>query len=108
MDAILAVSALAMASAVAWTDWVISCCGVGSEAMSQMLDGQMLIMVTLAKQGGGYKNIYISGTVGPIYFKLGQCIGEGCALPLDDIIFMIMTSQGVYGCTKCIQDGFQA
>ena len=34
MDAILAVSALVMASAVAWADWVISCCGVGSEAMS--------------------------------------------------------------------------
>ena len=36
MDAILAVSALVMASAVAWADWVMSCCGVGSEAMSQV------------------------------------------------------------------------
>ena len=36
MDAILAVSTLAMASAVACTGWVISCCGVGSEAMSQV------------------------------------------------------------------------
>ena len=45
MDAILAVSALAMSSAVAWVDWVMSCCGVGSEAMSQVLDGQVLIMV---------------------------------------------------------------
>ena len=36
MDAVLAVSALAMASAVAWADWVMSCCGVGSEAMSQV------------------------------------------------------------------------
>ena len=75
MDAILAVSALAMASAVAWADWVISCCGVVSEAMSQMLDG--LIMVRLGKTGGGYKSAYISGTVSPIYFKLGQGVGEG-------------------------------
>ena len=29
------------------------------------------------KQGGGHKNAYISGTVGPIYFRLGQGIGEG-------------------------------
>ena len=75
MDAVLAVSALAMASAVAWADWVMSCCGVGSEAMSQMLDG--LIMVRSAKQGGGYKNGCISGTVSPIYFKLGHDVGEG-------------------------------
>ena len=34
MDTILAVSVLAMASAVAWADWMMSCCGVGSEAMS--------------------------------------------------------------------------
>ena len=50
MDAVLAVSVLAMASAVAWGDWVISCCGVSSEAMFQILDGQ--IMVRSAKQGG--------------------------------------------------------
>ena len=38
MDAVLAVSALAIASAVAWADWEMSCCGVGvsSEAMSQV------------------------------------------------------------------------
>ena len=47
MDAVLAVSVLAMASAVAWADWVISCCGVSSEAMSQMLEG--LIMVRSEK-----------------------------------------------------------
>ena len=68
MDAVLAVSALAMASAVDWADWVMSCCGVGSEAMSQMLDG--LIMVRSAKQGG-YKNGCISETISLIYFKLG-------------------------------------
>ena len=51
MDAVLAVHALAMASAVAWADWVISCCGVSSEAMSQVLDG--LIMVRLEKPGRG-------------------------------------------------------
>ena len=39
MDAVLAVSALVMASAVAWADWVESCCGVGQ------------IMVRSAKQG---------------------------------------------------------
>ena len=45
----LAVSALAIASAVAWADWVISCCGIGSEAMSQVLGGQVLIMVRLGE-----------------------------------------------------------
>ena len=50
MDAVLAVNALTMASAVAWADWVISCCGVSSEAMSQVLDG--LIMVRLGRTGG--------------------------------------------------------
>ena len=49
MDAILAVSTLAMASAVALADWVMSCCGVGSEAMSQTLDD--LIMVISGKWG---------------------------------------------------------
>ena len=55
IDAVLAVSALAIASAVAWADWVMSCCGVGSEAMSQVLGGQVLIMVRLEEiQGEGY------------------------------------------------------
>ena len=38
MDAVLAVSAPAIASTVAWADWKMSCCGVGvsSEAMSQV------------------------------------------------------------------------
>ena len=49
MEAVLAVSALAIASAVAWADWVISCCGIGSEAMSQVLGDQVLIMVRLEK-----------------------------------------------------------
>ena len=41
IDAILAVNTLAIASTVAWADWVMSCCGigVGSEAMSQVLGG---------------------------------------------------------------------
>ena len=43
MDAVLAVSTLAMVSAIAWADCVISCYGVGSEAMSYM--------VRSAKQG---------------------------------------------------------
>ena len=36
MDAVLAVSTLAIVSVVAWADWEMSCCGVGSEAMSQV------------------------------------------------------------------------
>ena len=43
IDVVLAVSTLAMLSAVAWADRVISYCGVGSEAMSYM--------VRSAKQG---------------------------------------------------------
>ena len=43
MDVVQAVSVLVMASAVAWADWVISCCRVSSEAMSYM--------VRSAKQG---------------------------------------------------------
>ena len=35
------------------------------------------MMVRLGKMGEGYKNAYISGTVGLIYFKLGQGVGEG-------------------------------
>ena len=54
MDVVLAVSVLAMVSAVAWADWVMSCCGVGSVAMSQILDGQ--IIVRSAKQRGRIQN----------------------------------------------------
>ena len=35
MDEVQTVSALAMALAVAWADWVMRCCRVGSVAMSQ-------------------------------------------------------------------------
>ena len=51
MEAVLAVSILAIASAVAWAGWVMSCCGIGvsSEAMSQVLGGQVQIMVRLGK-----------------------------------------------------------
>ena len=49
---------------------MMSCCGVGSEAMSLLLDGQ--IMVRSAKQGGGHKNGCISGTISPIELKRGQ------------------------------------
>ena len=57
MEAVLAVSSLAIASAVAWAGWEMSCCGtgVGSEAMSQVLGGQVLIMVRIGEiQGEGY------------------------------------------------------
>ena len=50
MDAVLAVSSLAMASAVVWADWVMSCCGVGSVAMSQMVR---------SKNGGEQKCLYL-------------------------------------------------
>ena len=43
MDAVLVVSVLAMASVVAWADWVISCCGISSEAMFQILNGQIMV-----------------------------------------------------------------
>ena len=45
MDVLQAVSALAIASTVAWADWVMSCCRVSSVAMS---DSQM---VRSEKQG---------------------------------------------------------
>ena len=32
IDAVLTVSALAIASAVAWADWEMSCCGVGVDS----------------------------------------------------------------------------
>ena len=55
IDAVLAVSALAIASAVAWADWEISCCGVGVDsAMSQVLGGQVLIMVRIEILRRGY------------------------------------------------------
>ena len=46
MDAVLAVSVLAMASAVAWADWVMSCCGVSSVAMSQIRDDRIMVRKT--------------------------------------------------------------
>ena len=59
MEAVLAGSTLAIVSAVAWADWVMSCCGIGSEAMSQVLGGQVLIMVRLGKiQGEGSDTKY--------------------------------------------------
>ena len=75
MDAVLVVSALAMALVVALADCMMSCCGIGSEAMSQVLDGR--IMVRLGKTGQGYKSAYMSRTIGPIYSKHGQNVAEG-------------------------------
>ena len=66
MDAVLAVSAFAMASAVALADWVMSCCGVGSEAMFQIVDS--LIKVKSGKNRGRTQN---SGPFSPIVFNLG-------------------------------------
>ena len=70
MDAILAVSTLAMASAVAWADWVISCCGVSSEGMFQMLDSVIMVRLGKPERGGRIKNGCILGTVSLIYFKI--------------------------------------
>ena len=52
MDTVLAVSALGMASAVAWMEWVISCCGVGSEAMSEVLDCLLMVRMGKPERGG--------------------------------------------------------
>ena len=81
IDAVLAVSALAIASAVAWADWLMSCygVGVGSEAMSQVLVDQVLIMVRLRKnrRGVGYKNGCISGTLSLICFRIRHNVAGG-------------------------------
>ena len=53
-----------MALAVAWADWVMSCCGVGSEAMSQLVRSE--------KQGGGHKNINILEAISWIGLKFAQ------------------------------------
>ena len=66
MDAVQAVSALSMALAVAWADWVMSCCGVGSVAMSQMV-----------RKTWWHKNISISETVCWIGLKFTQHLPEG-------------------------------
>ena len=68
MDVVLAVSELAMASDVAWEDWVMSCCWVGSVAMSQMVRSE--------KTGEGHKNGCISETVCLIELKLGQNVPQ--------------------------------
>ena len=52
-------------------------------------------MVRSAKQGGGYKNAYVLGTISLIYFKLDQDVGEG--VPYH---FTPMTSWGVHGAPK--------
>ena len=75
MDAVLAVSVLAMASAVVWADWVICCCRVSSEAMFQM--------VRTAKQWGGHKKGYTSETIGQIELKLAQHIPEGACYAVE-------------------------
>ena len=77
MDAVLAMSTLAMALTVAWADWVISCCKVSSEAMSSMVR---------SAKWGGYKNVYYLGTVGLIELKLGQKVPKGGALPICVIV----------------------
>ena len=46
MDAVLAVHVLAMVSAVAWADWVMTCCRVSSVAMSEILDDWIMVRQT--------------------------------------------------------------
>ena len=63
---------LAMASAVAWADWVMSCYGVGSVAMSQM------VRKTLEHENGGkHKSGDISKTISWIGLKLAQQLPGG-------------------------------
>ena len=106
MDAILAVSTLAMASEVAWADWVISCCGVGSEAMSHVLD--CLIMVRLGETGGRIQRCQYLRNHQSDLLQTWMVYTWGCALPPSGVIFVAMMSWGAYRCTKCIQDGFLA
>ena len=70
MDAVWAVSALAMVLAVAWADWVMSYCGISSEAMSQVVrDGQI-------RKTGGTKMFYILETISWIGPKFAQHLPE--------------------------------
>ena len=81
IDAVLAVSTLAIASAVAWADLEMSCCGVGVDsAMSQVLGGQVLIMVRIGeilRRGYDTKTSISLRTIGLIYFIFGHSILEG-------------------------------
>ena len=75
---VLAVSMLAMVSGVVWADWVISCCGVSSEAMFQSQ------MVRSGKTGGGHKNGYIWEAVSWIELRLAQHLSEVACYAVDD------------------------
>ena len=78
MDAVLAVSALAMASAVAWADWVMSCCGVSSVAMSQIPGPHLSQMVRNdeIRKMGGHKTL-ISQKLNQIGLKFTQHLPGG-------------------------------
>ena len=80
MDMVLVVSALAMALAVAWADWVMSCCGVGSVAMSQT---QLVRYSQIRKTGGGHKNGYISETIGWIDPRCAQHLPRGVCYTVE-------------------------
>ena len=75
MDAVGAVSALAMALAVAWADCVMSCCGVSSVAMSQ---SQMIRSGTLG--GRIQKWLYLRNHQSDLAQTWTECSSWG-ALP---------------------------
>ena len=88
----------------------MSCCGVGSEAMSQVLDGQVLIMVRLGKDRGRIQKCLISQE--PCQSDLLQTwtvYALGYALPIGGISFH---GNDIMGCiqvhAKCIPGGFLA
>ena len=106
MEAVLAVNTLAIASAVAWADWVMSCCGIGagSEAMSQV-QSDMVRMGKLKERGMVQNWLYLGNRWSYSLQNLTQCTW-GCALPLGGVVFTAVSSQGTYGCMKCIGSVF--
>ena len=72
-----------MASAVAWADWVMSCCGVGSVAMLQILDSQ--IMVRSGKWGRTQKWLYLGNCQSdlPDFWTAPSALPEGVCYAVE-------------------------
>ena len=106
IDAVLAVSTLAMASAVAWADWEMSCCGVGSEAhvsgagWSGADNGQIgknIRRGVLTKMAVSWEpSVQFASEFDTVYLRV--CPTTRWRL------FAAMTSRGAYGCAKRIPD----
>ena len=73
MDAVLAVSALAMVSAVAWAEWVMNDCVVSSDIMSQP---QLVRNGQIRKTGRGQK-VNILETISQIGLIFTQHLSGG-------------------------------